>query len=209
MRSHPAPAGHAAFRDVGPASWQSVSCRAVAATKVGSWISVCLLVTFSALIAGCSSASTSGGNESLPSCRASQLSATGGRQGGGSQTAHGDVQLRSVAPPNCLLDEVPAKISLVRADGSALDVRYEPGRPPGRPLLVSPSGVADLVVSWQNWCGPNPGPLRIRIAFPNGNGVIDAPFDGPPDYDYVPGCSQPGKRSTLQFLGYAGNEGSA
>lgn len=175
------------------------------ALRAGSWVSVALLLASSTVIAGCSSSSTAGGTVSS-SCTASQLSASGGRQGGGFQTAHGDVELKSIAPPDCFLGEVPSKISLVRGDGKALDVRYEPGRASGQRLLLSPSGVADLIISWANWCGPSPGSLRVRISLPNGDGVIDAPFDGPPDYDYVPGCSNRSQLSTLQFLGYAGNK---
>ena len=179
------------------------------ARRVGIWASVGLLIVSSAAMAGCSSSSTAG-DAARSSCTASQLTAIGGgRQGGGFQTAHGDVELKSVAPPGCFLGEVPSKISLVRTDGGALDVHYEPGRASGQRLLLYPSGQADLTVSWANWCGPNPGPLRIRISLPNGDGVIDAPFDGPPDYDYVPGCGNRSQPSTLQFLGYAGNQGSA
>lgn len=171
-------------------------------------MSVGLLFASWLVMAGCSSSSTTSGNVSA-GCTASQLSAKGGRQGGGFQTAHGDVELKSIAPPDCFLGEVPSKISLTRSDGKALDVRYEPGKASGQRLLLSPSGVADLIVSWANWCGSSPGPLWIRISLPNGDGVIDAPFDGPPDYDYVPGCSNRSQPSTLQFLGYAGNQGSA
>ena len=179
------------------------------ALRTGSWVSVGLLLASSAVMAGCSSKSTLGGTANTPSCTASQLSAAGGRQGGGFQTAHGDIELKSIAPPDCFLGGVPSKIWLVRGDGGRLDVHYEPRRASGQRLLLSPSGVADVIVSWANWCGPSPGPLRIRISLPNGDGVIDAPFDGPSDYDYVPGCGNRSQPSTLQFLGYAGNQGSA
>jgi hypothetical protein len=182
---------------------------AIAAARGGMWICAVLLLGSSVLEAGCSSSSEAGGSTNAPSCTASQLSATGGRQGGGFQTAHGDIELRSAATRKCSLHEVPTNITLLRANGSSLDVRYERGNAPGSHPLLSPSGVATLIVSWDNWCGPNPGPLWIRISLPNRHGVIDTPFDGPPDYNYVPGCQQPGQRSTLQFLGYAANQASA
>lgn len=84
---------------------------AVAGTRAGMWICVGLLLASSVLVASCSSSSEAGGNASVSSCTASQLSATGGRQGGGFQTAHGDIELRSVAPPDCFLNEVPTKIT--------------------------------------------------------------------------------------------------
>jgi len=154
-----------------------------------------------------SASRTTSGQSTFPSCTAAQLTASGGRQGGGFQTAHGDVNLRSIAASDCVLNEVPTAVALIKEDGTALDVQYQPGMVTGQPLLLSPRGVADLIVSWANWCGANPGPLRIRISLPNGHGVIDSPFNGPPDYNYVPGCIQPGQPSTLQFVGYAGDEG--
>jgi hypothetical protein len=161
-------------------------------------------------------ASTTGGatsttltQASVPPCTAAQLTARGGRQGGGFQTAHGDVELTRVGPSECLLDAPPDAIAIVRADGTTLDVRYEPGRATTPPLVLPPGGMADLTVNWANWCGPDPGPLRLRITLPNGGGTLESSFDGPPDYDYLPGCVTPGEGSTLLFTGYAGGGGAS
>jgi len=156
-----------------------------------------------------STSSTSAPPGSFASCTARQLSVMGGRQGGGFQTAHADVNLKGVTPPDCLLNSAPTAIALVKADGTTLDVQYAPGTVTKPEPVLSPSGVVDLVLSWANWCGTNPGSLTIRISMPNGAGVVEGPFNGPPDYDYLPGCIQPGEPSTLKFTGYSGAAGSA
>jgi hypothetical protein len=166
-----------------------------------------------AAAAGCTSPSTphaSNHREPLRSvvleheqCTAAQLSASGGRQGGGFRTAHGDIDLRSVAPPECDLAP-PTAITLVNAHGKALDVRYLLDSASGSALAASslgPGDVTDLAVGWSNWCASDPGPLHIRITWSNG-GTTSSPFNGPPDYDYVPGCVNSKQPSTLQFIGY-------
>jgi len=158
---------------------------------------------------GESTSSTLAPPGSFASCTAHQLSAMGGRQGGGFQTAHADVELKSVAPPDCLLSSAPTAIALVKADGTTLDIQYEPGTITEPVPRLSPGGVVDLVLNWANWCGANPGSLTIRITVSNGGGVLEGPFNGPPGYDYLPGCIQPGEPSTLKFTGYSGAAGSA
>jgi hypothetical protein len=63
-------------------------------------------------------------------------------------------------------------------------------------LPASQPNAADLGVFWANWCGPAPGPLSVRVTLAAG-GVVTGPFDGPPDYDYVPLCTGPGAPSTI------------
>ncbi len=46
------------------------------------------------------------------------------------------------------------------------------------------------MLTWLSWCGPRPGPLRISITLQHARQPIDGPFDGPPDYNFVPGCLQ-------------------
>lgn len=138
-----------------------------------------------------------------PACTASQLAAMGGREGGGAQTAHGDVFL-TTAGPKCLLSGVPTSVELLQTDGTVLNVNYVLITTPPAPqsISLSPGGTVDLSVSWSNWCGPNPGPLTVRITLPEGTGTISSPFNGPPDYNYLPGCIFPSSPSTLDFLGY-------
>lgn len=93
-------------------------------------------------------------------------------------------------------------MSLVNAGGTTLDVRYEPRTSPAPPQQLSPGGVADLEVSWSNWCGPKPGYLTVHITLPNGGGTIAGSFNGPPDYGFVPGCTSPGRPSVIEFIDY-------
>ena len=63
--------------------------------------------------------------------------------------------------------------------------------PPGAP------DAADLVVFWVNWCGRPPGPLSVRVTLPAGGGLIAGAFNGPPDYNFVPQCTDSGQPSTV------------
>lgn len=137
---------------------------------------------------------------SVPPCTAGSLAARGGRQGE-SGIAHGDVALTNVGHAPCTLSGPPAALVLLRTDGSQLPVVFEPSVQPTAQLVVLRPGSAQaawLIVYWTNWCGAAPGPLRLRISLGDGLGILVAPFDGPPDYDYVPRCDQPGQPSTLQ-----------
>lgn len=171
------------------------------ATGLTVWLSGCSATGPTATSSASKSTSTEASN-SL--CIARQITATGGRQGGGFQTAHGDVELKSISPPDCLLSKPPSAISLVNSDGTVLNVEYRAGTV-AHPLQLRPGGVVDLEVSWANWCGANPGPLTIHITLPAGGGTIVSSFNGPPDYDFLPGCVSPGEPSTLQFIDYLGN----
>lgn len=141
-----------------------------------------------------------GPRTALSSCSSGQLVATGGRQGGGFRTAHADVELKSMSSAGCRLG-APTSVSLLTADGATLPVDY---RSPavGRPAVLHRGSVADLALSWANWCAPDPGPLTIRLAWSDGEGPVDGSFNGPPAYDYVPGCVDRERPSTLLDLGY-------
>lgn len=52
---------------------------------------------------------------------------------------------------------------------------------------------------WANWCGRPPGPVWIRVTLPTG-GVVTGPFNGPPDYNFVPPCVQHGQPSTVAVI---------
>jgi hypothetical protein len=61
---------------------------------------------------------------------------------------------------------------------------------------------ADADLNWANWCHGDPGPLRVGLTLPGGVGAVESPFDGPPGYAYVPGCTASGRPSTVTFLGW-------
>jgi hypothetical protein len=131
----------------------------------------------------------------------------GGRQGGGLQSAHGDVVFTNTGTSACELHGLP-KVAVLRGDGSALStVPFSEVRPDLarwgltlRSVVLAPDrhGRASLTLSWQNWCGGKLGALEISVTLPHGGGTVTGPFNGPPSYDYVPGCVAPGNPSTVQ-----------
>jgi len=136
----------------------------------------------------------------LASCASTALRINAGREGE-SLGVHGDIEFTNIGSGPCILRGLPT-VTIVRADGTSLPVRLV--RVPTlqlRPVVLAPGrpDAADLVVFWANWCGHRPGPLRVRVTLPVG-GVATGPFDGPPDYDYVPRCARPGLPSTLSVL---------
>jgi hypothetical protein len=139
----------------------------------------------------------------LRPCKASVLSGRGGRQGENT-TAHGDIYLTNTSAVACTLYGVP-RIELIRADGSVLPVRQTmAGAAPHR--LVLPAGKADagwLTIDWSNWCGAQPGPLRLRLALSHSDGTLLVPFNGPPDYNYVPVCISRIHASTIELTATA------
>jgi hypothetical protein len=44
-----------------------------------------------------------------------------------------------------------------------------------------------------------PGPLSVRVTLPAG-GEVTGPFNGPPDYNFVPDCLSPGHASTVEVI---------
>jgi hypothetical protein len=173
------------------------------------WLAVCAAV----LLAGCAAPATAGGGQhpagssrpaspapAAASCLTAVLRIRAGREGvnGG---AHGDVEFTNAGSRPCELQGLP-RLAIVRADGEPLPVRLVQAPnlfirvvvlPPGRP------DAADLVVYWANWCGRPPGRLSIRVTLPAG-GVVTGAFNGPPDYNFVPGCRQHGQPSTISVI---------
>ena len=129
------------------------------------------------------------------------LRGRGGRQGE-NVGAHGDIEITNAGRLACMLHGDP-RVEIVRSDGPALAVRAAPPvDPPSGPLVLRPGrrDAARLTVYWSNWCGPRPGPLRLRVSLPGSCGVLVVPFNGPPDYRYVPGCVTPGWASTIAVV---------
>jgi len=134
-------------------------------------------------------------------CAASALRARGGRQGE-NLGAHGDIWFTNLGPRPCILRGIP-RIALLRADGSPLAVhRARAPQPFSHTVVLAPGKprAAWLEVYWSNWCGPPPGPLRLRISLAHGRGTLISTFDGPPDGHYVPVCLAHGQPSTLAVI---------
>jgi len=117
--------------------------------------------------------------------------------------AHGDIEFTNAGSRPCVLRGLP-QAAIVQAGGKPLPVRLV--RAPNRslsPVVLAPGALdaADLVVFWANWCGRPPGPLSVRITMPAGGGVVTGPFNGPPDYSFVPQCPGPGQPSTISVTG--------
>ena len=135
-------------------------------------------------------------------CSADQLSGRGGRQGenGG---AHGDIELTNSAATPCLLDGL-ATVMLVAA-GRPLGIeQHLPADATISRVTVEPGSVShtDLTLYWSNWCSTDPGPLTASITLPHAGGTLSIPFNGPPDYNYLPRCDDASQPSTIQVLGY-------
>lgn len=133
-------------------------------------------------------------------CAAAELRIRAGREGD-SEGAHGDVEFTNVGSRPCVLRGLP-RVAIIRAGGGSLAVRLLRAPNVSLRLVVLPSGrldAADLVIYWANWCGRPPGPLSIRVTLPAG-GAVTGPFNGPPDYNFVPDCIQHGQPSTVSVI---------
>ncbi|MGH3443753.1 MAG: DUF4232 domain-containing protein [Nocardioidaceae bacterium] len=139
------------------------------------------------------------GKASPDGCRAEALRVRGGRQGENTG-AHADIVVTNTSPAACFLTGLP-RVSILRADGTALPIRQQTPAPHlnlRAVALAARGGTAVLTLYWSNWCHDRPGPLTIAVTLPGSAGTVRGPFNGPPDYDYVPGCLAKGKASTLE-----------
>jgi hypothetical protein len=150
---------------------------------------------------GAGSTSTAAPVASAPACIAKDLVARGGRRQDPSDpgAAIGDVMISNSARVACELRGVPS-ISLLKTNGSRLVVQDASGATPTlAPVVVAPraKSTAELVFTWQNWCGPELGPLAMAIGLKSGGRVI-APLDGSLG-SYVPSCDRPDAPSILRI----------
>jgi hypothetical protein len=134
-------------------------------------------------------------------CRASELRVRGGRQGGGFGTASVEIQIVNVGNQRCALPS-PSALAVVGKAGEQLpiEVLSLDTAAGASAISLAPRAQATLPLSWQNWCGPRSGSLRVQLAFAR-DGTTTGPFDGPPDYNYWPNCITRTKHSMLQVLG--------
>jgi len=133
-------------------------------------------------------------------CSSAVLRIRAGREGE-NEGAHGDIEFTNVGSRPCVVRGLP-QVAIVRADGRSLSVHLVRAENLSLSPVVLPSGrldAADLVVYWANWCGRPPGPLSVRVTLAVG-GVITGPFNGPPDYNFVPDCLQHGQPSTVSVI---------
>jgi hypothetical protein len=119
-------------------------------------------------------------------CNTSELRVRAGREGGGSfGYASVTAQFTNTADGPC-----------------RLPVRFRVGRRATlRPVVVPARqrwGVS-MDLSWSNWCGARLGPLTIKVRFPH-RGQVTGSFDGPPAYNFVPGCVDKQRPSKLVLL---------
>ena len=150
-------------------------------------------------ISSTSSGSTSTTSDA-PMCTSRNLVAKGASRRNPNDVggAVGDVIISDSAATACQLRGAPI-LHLLTRSGSPLAVR-NPGSvsPVVAAVVVQPKGrtTAELVFTWQNWCGTNPGALVMQIDLANGGGLLVAPLDSRVG-SYVPTCSMPKAPSVL------------
>lgn len=134
-------------------------------------------------------------------CQPAVLRLKGGRQGGGFQTAHADLEITNAGSSPIFLG-APRGIRVLDARRHRLPIQTtSPTDATSTTGIQLPDhGIVMLVLSWENWCGERHGSLRIQVQFGD-HGTVDGSFNGPPDYDYWPGCINRHQESTLQVLG--------
>lgn len=194
----------------GGASWTSF-----AADPVLSGAFVTHLVAVQANVVAFGSVSTSQGDEGRiwfgqidagssipPPCTAAALQVKGGRMPGGTGTANAFLYFTNIGSTPCSLSGQPKSVAFLTTDGSALPITPE-GPPPDalKPATLAPEvrDAAGVEYNWSNWCGPTPGPLRVRVELAQGGSIV-GPFDEPPEGAYVPRCDSPSQPSTLTML---------
>jgi hypothetical protein len=151
--------------------------------------------------AGSSSPLSSPTTSGAPSCTARQLSATGASRQNANDVvgAIGEVIISDLASNACELRGVPS-LHLLERTGSPIQVESSQSVSPVLPpVVVQPKGksTAELVFTWQNWCGAALGALEIQIDLGDGGGVLVAPLDTHPR-SYVPTCTRPDTPSVLR-----------
>jgi hypothetical protein len=149
---------------------------------------------------GSGTTSTTAPVVSAPSCLAKDLTAKGGRRQDADDTGNaiGNVMISNFSGGACELRGAPG-LELVSRDGTPLHVQDDRGATPElSPVVVAPRGksTAEMVFTWANWCGPDPGPLDMEIDLTSG-GKLTAPLDGSLG-SYVPTCGRPDAPSVIR-----------
>lgn len=98
----------------------------------------------------------------------------------------------------CELKGAPS-LELLSSHGTPLHVQDDRGGSPSlAPVIVAARGksTAEMVFTWENWCGPEPGPLDMEIELSSGGKLI-APLTGALG-SYVPTCGRPDAPSVIR-----------
>ena len=135
-------------------------------------------------------------------CHVARLTVSGGRQAGGALgVAHVDIVITNTGR-RCRLLGAPEGITVLRARGHALalDLRRTQAAN-DRPVVLARRGRVYVALAWNNWCRPNPGELVVRLRLPGTSHALTGPFNGPPDYNFVPACLDRSQPSTLAVTG--------
>lgn len=104
----------------------------------------------------------------------------------------------------CLMPGHPT-VALIDHRGHSLRITAATSTSKLPPITLRPSVSTDLVIIWSNWCAKAPGDLQVKLTLPGG--AVAGPFDGPPNYNYVPPCLSPSQPSTLAISGYSSTKG--
>jgi len=134
-------------------------------------------------------------------CRLSQLSATGGWQGGGGSML-GGISITNHATTPCVLTGHPAVV-LQDPEGGNLSIATTnfigDGRGLDRPVLApSVDPGTTFVLDWGNWCGPQT-PVSVQVVLPNLTGFLTATSDHVDGFGGRPRCDAPAYRSVLSI----------
>jgi hypothetical protein len=132
-------------------------------------------------------------------CGVASLTVRGGRQGEAFQTDEATIVLTNSGSKACALSGDPT-MSIAQSDGSALPVKSHVTPHTVTPVTLQPGGSAALITNWANWCGGALGPLTIEILVSGTSRDVVGSFDGPPNYNAVPGCTNLGHPSILSLV---------
>jgi hypothetical protein len=116
-----------------------------------------------------------------------------------------EVDFTNVGAEACTLPGLPLAISLLTADGVALDLAsIPPASVPPSQAVVRPGIRSDgvLIVYWSSWCLPPPGPLSVAVRLSNTTSIRVALLGS-----LLPRCDTPGRQSFLQIDSLVGELG--
>lgn len=145
---------------------------------------------------GTASARASLAADSSAPCLATDLAFAPDGWGGAAGSRGTSVLFRTVVSAGaCTLSGAPAA-SIVDYDGRVL-VRAPAVS--GRPVLLGPGKVAELSITWSNWCGASPAQPLTLVLDPGGTPIriVVQPLDGGQTMSPPP-CLGPGEPSTLE-----------
>jgi hypothetical protein len=135
-----------------------------------------------------------------PACTAGQLQASASWQGAtGSLAGAVTFTSRSRATAPCFLVGYPT-IQLLDRHGRPLQLTADPrtGKAAPPPVLLRPGLAAQVEFAWRNWCGPNPGPVGLRVTLPPPHpGTLAPTVDPDIRRELTPRCDAPGSPSRL------------